>query len=44
MVFVLAAGEAILDRRHTDRAQLAEELAQTSLASAVNLIGRYSPE
>jgi hypothetical protein len=41
---VLAAGESLVDRRHTDRAQLAEELAQTSLASALNLIGRYSPQ
>ncbi len=41
---VLAAGESIIDRRALDRAQLAEELAQASLASAMNLIGRYSPE
>ncbi len=38
---VLAAGEAILDRRCLDRSQLAEELAQTSLVIAMDLIARY---
>lgn len=40
---VLAAGEALLDRRCPDRAQLADELAQTSLAITMNLIARYRP-
>jgi AcrR family transcriptional regulator len=40
---VLAAGEAMLDRRCTDRAQLADELTQTALATVLNMISRYRP-